>query len=256
MGWNHQLAKCWLQLLPTFNSKQTSKQTSGFNLDKSNKLEKRKKNTSVLPKLKLTSENYTFTNYLLIFTVHPDPWEKNPSCLRAHILYNFLPGLVQLQPPTFENGRPFSAEFRTCAFFQTNKGWRKAHLFTHGVWIPASRSIFEKKISPVFGWRILLGNLPLDFSDRGICYGKKGGQPCFFRGFRSFTCLNSSQFFFYAVCLRVKGKHWWQGKKVARNILFFSALYLVMSKWSQWMTLFSLLNDEQRVATKLGLIIN
>ena len=88
MGWNHQLAKCWLQLLPTFNSKQTS----GFNLDKSNKQKTEKKHVRRTPgKLQLTSENYTFTNYLLIFMFTPIPGNKI-QVVSEHILYNFLPG--------------------------------------------------------------------------------------------------------------------------------------------------------------------
>ena len=166
------------------------------------KIGKKKKKTRPTYSRKTPTHQWElhFHQLSINFYVHPDLWEKNPSCLRAHILYNFLPGwfnfnhqllkTVALLAPSSEPVRfskPTKVEGKL-TFLRTEFG--SLHLGRF------SRKKNRQFLDGEFCW----GICQLDFSDRGICYGKKGGQPCFFRGFRSFTCLNSrysSQFFFF-----------------------------------------------------------
>ena len=175
MGWNHQLAKCWLQLLPTFNSKQTSKQTSGFNLDKSNKTEKRKRVRRTPGKLQLTSENYTFTRFLL-FT--PIPGKKIQVDLRI-LLYNFLPGLVH-STTNFWKRSPFGAEFGPVILcvFPNQQRLKESSPFYAPSLDPCISVDFAKKnrkfLDGEFCWGIFWGFFrPCDL------LRKKGGQPWF-----------------------------------------------------------------------------
>ena len=185
MGWNHQLAKCWLQLLPTFNSKQTS----GFNLDKSNKQKTEKKHVRRTPgKLQLTSENYTFTNYLLIFMFTPIPGNKI-QVVSEHILYNFLPGWFNFNHQLLKTVALWR-RVRTCGVFPkpTKVEGKLTFLRTEFGSLHLGRFFRKKKkTSPSCGWRILLGNFLGIFQTVAFVTEKRGVNHGFFRGF-SFTC--------------------------------------------------------------------
>ena len=143
-----------------------------------------------------------------------------------HILYNFLPGWFNFNHQLLKTVALWR-RVRTCGVFPkpTKVEGKLTFLRTEFGSLHLGR-FFRKKKKNIAKLRManFVGEFSWDFSDRGICYGKKGGQPWFLPWFQ-FHVLRFQFvfFFFYEVCLRVKGKHWWQGKKVATNILYFSA---------------------------------